>query len=126
MKYIIGLVGMLLSVLSVNAQEVTPGKTISGKVISASNDLPVEGATLTLSHQKATFYTDADGTFSIALVSSNDVLSISHIGFISKKIPISQNITSPFIITLQDTTVCLLYTSPSPRDRQNLVCRLLL
>jgi len=107
MKYIIGLVGMLLSVLSVNAQEVTPGKTISGKVISASNDLPVEGATLTLSHQKATFYTDADGTFSIALVSSNDVLSISHIGFISKKIPISQNITSPFIITLQDTTVKL-------------------
>ena len=103
----IGLVGMLFSTLSVNAQEATPGKIISGKVVSASNDLPVEGATLTLSHQKTTFYTDASGSFSITVASSNDVLMISHIGFISKKISISQNISSPLIITLQDTSIKL-------------------
>lgn len=107
MKYIIGLVGMLLSALSVNAQDVTPGKIISGKVISASNDLAVEGATLALSQQKTIVYTDASGIFSITVASSNDVLTISHIGFISKRIPISQNTSSPLIITLQDTAVQL-------------------
>ena len=107
MKYIIGLVGMLLSALSVNAQEVTPGKTLSGKVISASNDLPVEGATLTLSRQKLTVYTDASGVFLIPLASSNEVLTISHIGFISKNISISENTSSPLIITLQDSSVKL-------------------
>src|SRR5665213_2445379 len=91
MKYIIGLVGILLSALSVNAQELPLGKIVSGRVLSASNDLPVEGATLTLLHQKKTVYTDASGIFSITLASSNDVLTVSHIGFLSKKISISQN-----------------------------------
>src|SRR5665213_2243367 len=107
MKYIIGLVGMLLSALSVNAQEATPGKTISGKVISASNDLPVEGATITLLHQKTTVSTNSSGIFSITVASSNDVLSISHIGFITKKMAISQNTSSPLMITLQDTSIKL-------------------
>lgn len=107
MKYIIGLVGMLLSALSVNAQEATPGKTISGKVISASNDLPVEGATITLLHQKTTVSTNSSGRFSITVASSNDVLSISHIDFITKKMAISQNTSSPLMITLQDTLIKL-------------------
>lgn len=98
---------MLLSALSVNAQDVTPGKIISGKVISASTDLAVEGATLALSQQKTIVYTDASGIFSITVASSNNVLTISHIGFVSKRIPISQNTSSPLIITLQDTTVQL-------------------
>lgn len=107
MKYIIGLVGMLLPLLSVSAQDLPAGKIVSGKVISENSDLPIEGATLTLLHQKKTFYTDASGSFSITLASSNDVLTVSHIGFLSKKIPLSQNTGSPFIITLQDTTVQL-------------------
>src|SRR5665213_3516773 len=107
MKYIIGLVGMLLSALSVNAQEATPVKTISGKVVSASNDLPVEGANLTLSHQKTTVSANSSGIFSITVASSNDVLIISNIGFVSKKIAVSQNTSSPLIITLQDTSIKL-------------------
>ncbi|HUZ59511.1 MAG TPA: carboxypeptidase-like regulatory domain-containing protein, partial [Hanamia sp.] len=107
MKYIIGLVGILLSALSVNAQELSTNKIISGKVISASNNLPVEGATLILSQQGTVVTTNRSGAFSIPLSFSNDVLTVSHIGFRSKKISISQNTASPFIITLQDTSIKL-------------------
>jgi TonB-dependent starch-binding outer membrane protein SusC len=107
MKYIVGLVGMLLSALSINAQELSTNKIISGKVISASNDLPVQGASLTLSQQGTMVTTNESGVFSIPLSFSNDVLTISHIGFRSKKISISQNTSSPLIITLQDTSIKL-------------------
>lgn len=98
---------MLLPLLSVNAQELPSGKIVSGKVISASNDLPVEGATLILSEQGTVVTTNGSGAFSIPLSSSNDILTISHIGFRSKKISISQNTASPLIITLQDTSIKL-------------------
>lgn len=107
MKYIIGLVGILLSALSANAQELSTNKIISGKVISASNDLPIEGATLILSQQGTVVTTNGSGVFSIPLYSSNDILTVSHIGFLSKKIPVSHNTSSPFIITLQDTSIKL-------------------
>ena len=98
---------MLLPSLSIKAQEVTPDKIISGKVISASNDLPVAGATITLSHQSVATATNDSGIFSFRLSASNDVVTISHIGFISKRISISQNTSSPLLIVLQDTAVQL-------------------
>jgi hypothetical protein len=105
MKYTAGLAAMLLSALSLRAQVPRPAKIISGKVMSASTGLPVNGATLTLLHQKTTFYTDASGSFSVT--SSNDVLTISHIGFLSKKIDLSKITSLPLIIRLRDTTVQL-------------------
>lgn len=107
MKYVIGLVAMLLPILSALAQKSPQSKTIYGKVVSASGNSPVQSATLVLQHQRKTVYTDASGIFSITLASSTDVLTISHVGFLSKSIPISQNTSSPLIITLQDTAVKL-------------------
>ena len=107
MKYIIGLVGMLLPALAINAQQIAPGKIISGKVISASNDLPVGGATITLSHQSFVTATNDSGIFSFRLSASNDVVTISHIGFISKRISISESTSVPLLIVLQDTAVQL-------------------
>ena len=91
---------MLLPALAINAQQQPPGKIISGKVVSASGNLPVERATLSLLHQKKSFYTDASGNFSITLASSNDEVTISHVGFISKRILLLQNTPSPLIIPL--------------------------
>lgn len=98
---------MLLPILSGKAQEPPPAKIIYGKVLSASQDTPVEGATLILRRQKITAYTDASGSFSIPLTSSDDELTISHIGFLPQRMVISQNTSSPLIITLQDTAVKL-------------------
>ncbi len=105
MKLIIAVMAMLLPALTAVTQQLPNDKVISGKVLSASNDRPVQGATLSLLHQKATFSTSESGSFSITLTSSDDVLVISHVGFVSKTIPVSQNTSSPFIIILQDTAV---------------------
>ncbi|HEY8660843.1 MAG TPA: SusC/RagA family TonB-linked outer membrane protein [Hanamia sp.] len=107
MKLIIGVMAILLPLLSVTAQEIPPGKMISGKILSASTGLPVAGATLTLLHQGTTVSTNASGIFSIPLASSNDDLTVSHIGFLSIKIGVSNNTSSHLVITLQDTAIKL-------------------
>ena len=107
MKLFIAVMAMLLPSLTVFSQQLPGSKTIWGKVLSASNDLPVDGATLTLVHQKETFSSGASGSFSIELVSANDVLIVSHVGFVSESIPVARNTSSPLIITLQDTAVQL-------------------
>ncbi len=89
--------------LQMNAQD----KIIAGKVLSASGNLPIEGATLLLQSSKKAVYTDASGTFSVILTTSADELIVSHVGFLSKKVSVSQNTLSPLIITLQDTAVRL-------------------
>ncbi|MEO6133500.1 MAG: carboxypeptidase-like regulatory domain-containing protein, partial [Ginsengibacter sp.] len=107
MKYIIGLVGMLLPLLSINAQIKNTATIISGKVISASGNLPLRGVSVTLAQQKSTTYTDDSGAFTFSLTSANEILTVSHIGFYSQRIPVSINMSLPLLITLQDSTVKL-------------------
>lgn len=104
MKHIIGLVAMLLPIICTMAQESPPGKTITGKVISASNNSPVQGATLLLQSQKITVYTNVEGLFTITLTTSGDNLIITHVGFLRQEIGVSKNTSSPLIITLKDST----------------------
>ena len=77
------IISMLLSGL-LFAQKVT-----NGKVISADNQQPMAGVTITVKGTGVMATTDQSGLFSI-VASDNDVLIISNVGFVSREVKASE------------------------------------
>jgi len=92
----------LFSASCINAQQNAINKLISGKVISVTDQLPIQGAIINFQHGKKTVVSNNDGSFSITLTAPADTLIKSHISYQSKRIGIDVN-TSSLIITLQES-----------------------
>lgn len=75
MKFFYCLTAILLPVLALHAQRSIHG-TVSGK-----NNLPVAGATVSLQRTGSMLLTDAEGAFTINVLSTQDTLLISHISY---------------------------------------------
>lgn len=60
--------------------------TISGKVISASNNETLPGATVAVAGKSLGTITDGNGNFKISVADSNDILKISYVGYLPQEI----------------------------------------
>ena len=86
------------------------------------------GANVTLKGTTNGTITDFDGHFTLNVNDPNGILAVSFIGYKTKEVKIGEKTIFQIILeedteTLDEVVVvgygtCLLYTSPSPRDRQ--------
>lgn len=105
MKSIIGFTAMLLSIFSLSAQN--RESTFSGRVVWGDNKDPVSQATISLLHNTVTTVTDDKGNFTLPTPIATDVLTVSHIGFRTRKLSVHPDDTFPLIIILEKNTVQL-------------------
>ncbi len=93
--------------------------TIKGQVLHSENGDPLAYATIKISEDNQTL-TNIDGSFSLRVTSQDSILTVSYIGFSSKKI---KNLESSvfYIIKLQpsteDLSAVMLYSEESPADK---------
>lgn len=97
--------------------------SITGRVISATEQTPVAGATLRLLNGQTIFLSDKNGNFTITLPVAFDTVIVTHIGFMA----VSQRITSgeaaiviamePVAAQMQEVTVETGYQRV-PKERQ--------
>ena len=83
---------MLLSATSLCA------KTVTGKVLSASDNEPLMGATVVVQGKQGGTVTDLDGVFSIE-ANEGQMLVVSYIGFVTKHVKVDGN---PMVIKLDE------------------------
>ncbi|SFW51613.1 TonB-linked outer membrane protein, SusC/RagA family [Sinomicrobium oceani] len=76
---------MLLFFVSINFLYAQDSFTLTGKVISATDGLPVIGANIIVVNASRGTTSDFDGNFSLS-VSEKDVLTISYVGYVSENI----------------------------------------
>lgn len=85
----------LIAVLLFPAMNVLCGslsaKTITGRVVSASDNEPLMGATVIVEGKQGGSVTDLDGNYSIE-AEDGQTLVFSYIGFLSKKVKVSGNV----------------------------------
>lgn len=93
-KGVLLLVFVLLSAISW-----AQNKTITGKVVDEQNE-PVAGATITIKNSKTGTTTNEAGEFSLAVPLSAKTIIVSSVGYSSKDVSITDNIT----VTLQKAT----------------------
>lgn len=74
---------------------------ISGTVISASNDVPLEGATVTIKGSNQSTLTKEDGSFVTTTRDSSGTLLISYLGYQSAEVDFSRGEAGPFTIELE-------------------------
>jgi hypothetical protein len=74
-------------------------RTVSGKVISAENQQPLTGATVTVKSTNKKTTTDATGFFKIE-ATETDILIISNVGYIEQKVKTSD---AAMVFLLTDT-----------------------
>lgn len=74
--------------------------TVKGKVISATDNLPVPGVTVMVKGTNIAVSTDIDGNFEVPAASADAVLVISSIGFKTQEIPV--NGQTSINVTLQE------------------------
>ena len=104
---------MLLISGSIWAQKST--QTVRGRIVDQDSKQPIIGASIKVVNTNPTkgSASDADGYFKIDQVEVGRItLKISYLGY--------ENLTVPDVIVSagKEVILCLLYTSPSPRDRQ--------
>lgn len=63
-------------------------RTVSGKVTSVEDNLPVPGVSVVLKGSKSGTNTDADGAFKISIPEDNAVLVFSAVGFVTQEIAV--------------------------------------
>lgn len=68
-----------------HAQNPLASKKITGKVVVAPDDKPVEGASITVRGRNGGTQTDKDGVFTL-VVKDGDVLTISYVGYLRKEV----------------------------------------
>ena len=78
---------MLVSVVSMAQSE----KTITGKVLSADDNMPLPGASVIATGTANGVSTDFDGNFSITVPNNTNNLSVSYIGYKTKNVVITSN-----------------------------------
>lgn len=76
------LVWMLLGALTVKAETLT----VTGTVVSASDNEPLIGASVVVKGSSASTITDVNGSFTLANVERGAVLTASYIGYKSKDV----------------------------------------
>ena len=86
-KILIPLLFMLVSVVSMAQSE----KTITGKVLSADDNMPLPGASVIATGTANGVSTDFDGNFSITVPNNTNNLSVSYIGYKTKNVVITSN-----------------------------------
>lgn len=77
---------------------------ISGKVISATDYLPLRGATIKTNRSRATYQTDQNGYFNFTAIATEGKLTVSFIGYQSAEIDFSAANYGPFEIVLSRVT----------------------
>ncbi|MFD1604258.1 carboxypeptidase-like regulatory domain-containing protein [Flavobacterium artemisiae] len=80
----------------------TTAQTINGVVKSKTTNLPVEDANIYAMQSQIGTITNDSGEFSLSKTKANDTLQVSHIGYITTKIAITDFKKSNFIISLEE------------------------
>jgi TonB-linked SusC/RagA family outer membrane protein len=87
------LICLLLTTLFLHAQ-----KPVTGRILSSEDQKPVVGATIKVKGTQKFTSTDENGNFSI-VANSNDVLIITNIGFTTREVKASGNLTNITLAT---------------------------
>lgn len=74
--------------------------TLTGAVISAEDNKPLPGATVSIYQTKVQTTTDKDGNFKLETAEKSGSLNISYVGFKTTQIKFSTDLSGPFQITL--------------------------
>lgn len=88
--------------ISAQAQEKTAPKQINGTVISATDDLPLPGVTVTIKGTNSRTATNTNGVYQLKNLKPGDVLIFTYIGFISQEIPVEKAINGRIDVNLTD------------------------
>jgi len=88
-KTIVSTLVLFLFIQAVPAMAQTKTVTINGKVTSFEESLPLEGVSITVKGSTNSTGTQADGTFSLSVSSSEKVLLLRLPGYEKKEIPIT-------------------------------------
>jgi TonB-linked SusC/RagA family outer membrane protein len=83
LKVLLCLTGIVLATLAM-AQ---PGRTLTGKVVSDDDKMPIPNVTVLLKGKSVAVETSAEGNFSIA-VSGTDVVQFRMVGYVVQEIPV--------------------------------------
>lgn len=94
MGWLLGLLWTILSALPAAAQS----KTVSGK-ITDENQLPVEGASVSIKGAGTGTSSNADGFYSIEVKAEGTVLVFSNVGYLDQEVPVGSN--NSINVTLQ-------------------------
>jgi len=74
---------------------------VTGKILSANTNEPLDGATISIQGKQAKVLTNADGAFRILASDSSGVLLISFVGYQSAEINFNRREAGPFTIQLE-------------------------
>jgi TonB-linked SusC/RagA family outer membrane protein len=105
-KLILFIAGFVCAMHSLKAQQ-TVSNAITGRVVSASDETAVAGASLVLKTSGTNAITDAKGNFSLVQTIAPDTLTVSHIGFHKKQIVIQNSPAKTIIIKLEPSNTQL-------------------
>jgi len=83
------------------AQNPLPSKKITGKVVVAPDDKPLEGASITVRGRAGGTQTDKDGRFTLN-VKDGDVLTISYIGYLRREVRVGSRQTIDVRLEVED------------------------
>ena len=101
MKFLFCLNVILCPFLSI-AQS-SPGMALSG-MVTASNKTPLSGAVLTIQYNKHQVLSDNKGRFNLFVSHLPDTLVVSHTGYRNKALLLSEGMTLPLTIELEEST----------------------
>ncbi|WP_130855206.1 SusC/RagA family TonB-linked outer membrane protein [Olivibacter jilunii] len=74
---------------------------ITGMVLNAADDTPLDGATISIKGRQNTVLTNAEGKFRILATDSTGVLMISYVGYQTAEIPFTNSNNNPLTIRLE-------------------------
>lgn len=100
MKILCCFLPLLLCTFILRAQQANT--TLRGKIVSASTREPVEGAVISLLHNKKTALSKSDGSFTITISSPVDSLLVSHVSYLPQTIAVNSG-TPALLITLSES-----------------------
>lgn len=95
-KSLFWMIGLFVCFITTNGyanDKIEQNRTITGKVISADDNMGIPGVNVLVKGTSIGVVTDFDGNYSINIPSTNSVLVFSYIGFKSKEVAVSNNST---------------------------------
>ncbi|TVZ25927.1 carboxypeptidase-like protein [Gillisia sp. Hel_I_86] len=110
---------LTLALFIISCSSIIGQNTFNGQIINAKNGEPLAYATVKGS-EKTQALTNIDGSFSLQLSTKDSIITVSYIGFSSKKIPVTK-FSGFYIIKLQpfaeNLSAVMLYSEESPVDK---------
>ena len=103
----------LLVVIATSA--FSQARTVTGTVRASDTRETLPGTTVRVKDAATGTVTDIDGKYSIQVKAGKAVLIFSFVGYTPQEVEI--NTEKTIDVVLEPSKICLLYTSPSPRDR---------